>query len=199
MAVNSFSGGEWLRIAGILLWYSLSCLDFSTTCIKTCTPSLHFHRHRHRLLSHSPGKCRYFPNTSIRRSRVYAQSIPAFLKVIWIHSSFRFDWIDRRYLHMCRWGRRRRRTTTNQTNYSSRSYFFLQKLRFTVGEEADSNLRPKSILNLARSRKMNMRTILNPGSFSVDFNWIATIDDKSHWEESILEPRGSIDFFNSAK
>ncbi|KAL4582026.1 hypothetical protein LXL04_006563 [Taraxacum kok-saghyz] len=36
-----------------LLRYSLSCLDFSTTRIKTCTPSLHFHHHR--LLSHSPG------------------------------------------------------------------------------------------------------------------------------------------------
>ncbi|KAI3768542.1 hypothetical protein L2E82_19320 [Cichorium intybus] len=32
---------------------SLSSLDFSTTHIKTCTPSLHFPRHR--LLSHSPG------------------------------------------------------------------------------------------------------------------------------------------------
>ncbi|KAL4570096.1 hypothetical protein LXL04_025747 [Taraxacum kok-saghyz] len=38
-----------------LLRYSLSCLDFSTTRIKTCTPLLHFHRHRHRILSHSPG------------------------------------------------------------------------------------------------------------------------------------------------
>ncbi|XP_023745692.2 uncharacterized protein LOC111893832 isoform X2 [Lactuca sativa] len=36
-----------------LLRYSLSCLDFSTTRVATCTPPLHFPRHR--LLSQSPG------------------------------------------------------------------------------------------------------------------------------------------------
>lgn len=43
-----------------LLRYSLSCLDFSTTRVATCTPPLHFPRHR--LLSQSPGEHQCFLN-----------------------------------------------------------------------------------------------------------------------------------------